>query len=122
MELIYAFMDESGHWHGEPDADTGGSTPCEDTFIYRPLPGMDGALSPFSGQRLRVRYADILRPTGPVPYQVEGGGSYLPTGIVYELLTEPAAAWLTPVPDNADRNWKATDPAPTRTDRRPRSA
>jgi hypothetical protein len=88
MELIYAFMDESGQWHGEPDAETDGDAPREDTLIYRPLPGMEGALSRFAGQRLLVRYADIFRPVGPVPYQVEGGDSYLPTLAVYDLLTE----------------------------------
>jgi len=99
MELIYAFMDESGHWYGEPDADTDGGAPREDTLIYQPLPGMDGALSPFSGQRLRVRYADILRrPMAQVSYQLEGGGSYVPTSTVYELLTRPSRAWVTAIP------------------------
>lgn len=98
MELIYAFMDESGEWHGEPDVENEGSTPREDILAYRPLPGMEGALSRFAGQRLRVRHADIGGKPGPVPYQVEGGGSYLPTWIVYELLTEPSEARATSIP------------------------
>jgi hypothetical protein len=98
MELIYAFMDESGQWHGEPDAETHGAATREDSLIYRPLPGMEGALSRFCGQRLRVRYADIGAKPGPAPYQVEGGSSYLPTWHVYELLTDPSAVRLRSVP------------------------
>jgi hypothetical protein len=86
MALIYAFRDEAGQSHGDPDSTLDGS-PTTGTLSVPPTAGVT-----FAGQVLEVRYASMEASPGPHPYPLDGGRRMYPTDEVHELLCA-AGCW-----------------------------
>ncbi|MER5381772.1 hypothetical protein ABT040_16035 [Streptomyces sp. NPDC002688] len=84
MTLIYAFLDEGGSWHGDPDA-----------TVLEPLPGAGTLTIPlgpqeqtclFAGQRLSVLYAACDVEASETSYRLDDGESVRASWRVHELL------------------------------------
>lgn len=108
MTLIYAFRDEDGSWHGNPDA-----------VVLEPVPGAGTLTIPlgpqeqsslFAGQRLHVLYAACDVEAGQTSYRLDNGESVQASWRVHELL---APAYQPP---------PATAPTSCPTQPHPRSA
>ncbi|MER5472492.1 hypothetical protein [Streptomyces sp. NPDC002685] len=84
MTLIYAFRDEDGSWHGDPDA-----------VVLEPVPGAGTLTIPlgpqeqpclFAGQRLHVLYAPCDVEASQTSYRLDNGESLPASWRVHELL------------------------------------
>lgn len=113
MTLIFAFRDESGRWHGDPDARpekpaapgigtrtgtrTGFGTSADPrtdssgtgTLTYTPHPASPASANPFAGQRLEVRFADVGVPPSTTAYTLDDGRVLHATQGVRALLGDP---------------------------------
>jgi hypothetical protein len=88
VALIYAFRDEDGHWHGDPDGvrqQVGRAK--HSTLTFHPGPDDPGAGSPFAGQTLEVVYASVGETLpGEITYRLDNGRSWYATAEVDDLL------------------------------------
>ncbi|MGK3094572.1 hypothetical protein ACG93S_32635 [Streptomyces sp. WAC01490] len=98
MTHIYAFQDNSGQWHGDPDAApvNPADKPSHGWLTYQPVPGTLEADSPFAGQTLEVLYGVTELEPGPVIYQLDSGGSFQATWYVHTLLATPVGSAVIP--------------------------
>ncbi|MEU3002438.1 hypothetical protein [Streptomyces sp. NPDC007020] len=98
MTHIYAFQDNNGQWHGDPDAAlvNPADKPTRGWLTYQPVPGTPEASSPFAGQTLAVLYGVTELEPGPVIYQLDSGGSFQATWYVHTLLATPVGSALIP--------------------------
>ncbi|MFK0187874.1 hypothetical protein ACIQV1_27125 [Streptomyces rubiginosohelvolus] len=98
MTHIYAFQDNSGQWHGDPDAASvnPADKPSRGWLTYQPVPGTPEASSPFAGQTLAVLYGVTELEPGPVIYQLDSGGSFQATWYVHTLLATPVGSAVIP--------------------------
>ncbi|MFJ8026036.1 hypothetical protein [Streptomyces sp. NPDC096311] len=100
MILIYAFRDERGAWHGDPDAVILETEPRKGTLTVPAGPGE--ATGVFAGQRLTVLYADCELEASHNAYRLDGGERLPASWHVHELLApayqpdSPAAKALPP--------------------------
>lgn len=84
--LIYAFCDARGTWYGDPDADLRGIQPGRGVLTLPPtIPGQDPGL--FDGQQVKVLYAACDLEASQTSYRLDGGGSFVATWHVHELLS-----------------------------------
>jgi hypothetical protein len=84
MTLIYAFRDEDGSWHGDPDAAVLDPVPGAGTLTIPPGPRRQAGR--FAGQRLHVLYAACDLEAGRTSYRLDGGESVQASWRVHELL------------------------------------
>ncbi|MET8101519.1 hypothetical protein ABZV29_34500 [Streptomyces sp. NPDC005236] len=84
MTLIYAFRDEDGSWHGDPDAVVLEPAPSAGTLTIPPGPQEQHGL--FAGQRLHVLYAACDLEAGQSSYRLDNGESVPASWHVHELL------------------------------------
>ncbi|MFG2825169.1 hypothetical protein ACGFX4_37805 [Kitasatospora sp. NPDC048365] len=96
--LLYAFQDEAGRWHGDPDTETLDGHPGTGTLRHQPRPGGSTA---FACQRLHVLYGPCLLDPSAVEVQLEDGMRLALTWRVLELL-EGGPDPLPPAPRGAD--------------------
>ncbi|MEV6726584.1 hypothetical protein AB0M94_37320 [Streptomyces xanthochromogenes] len=89
MKMIYAFRDQEGTWHGDPDAAVLGPAPGYGPLTYNPPPGSPASVNPFTGQTLHVLYADTHLELGPVHYLLDTGVTLPASWHVHELLAAP---------------------------------
>ncbi|PZT71595.1 MULTISPECIES: hypothetical protein [unclassified Streptomyces] len=92
--LIYAFKDNDGRWHGDPDIPLfdPDDEPSHGELTYQPVPGTPEAASPFNGHTLTVLYGVIDLDPGPVTYQLDTGGRFMASWHVHTLLAAPRGA------------------------------
>lgn len=81
--LLYAFQDESGQWHGDPDTRAFDGEHGTGVLRYRPIPG---SVTRFAGQRLRVRYGPCALEPSTMEVHLEDGLRLWLTWHVFELL------------------------------------
>ncbi|XMN11275.1 hypothetical protein ACK8N7_37300 [Streptomyces griseobrunneus] len=98
MTHIYAFQDNNGQWHGDPDAApvNPADKPSRGWLTYQPVPGTPEASSPFAGQTLAVLYGVTELEPGPVIYQLDSGGRFQATWYVHTLLATPVGSAVIP--------------------------
>ncbi|WP_327167138.1 hypothetical protein [Streptomyces subrutilus] len=84
--LIYAFRDAHGTWHGDRHAEIYETQPGRGTLTLPPTPPGE-APGLFDGQRLDVLYAACDLEASQDSYRLDGGGSFLATWHVHELLS-----------------------------------
>ncbi|WP_186785035.1 hypothetical protein [Streptomyces sp. CBG31] len=98
MTHIYAFQDNNGQWHGDPDAALvkPADTPSRGWLTYQPVPGTPEAGSPFAGQTLAVLYGVTELEPGPVIYQLDSGGRFQATWYIHTLLATPVGSAVIP--------------------------
>src|SRR4051812_11948252 len=86
--LIFAFRDQDGQWHGDPDAPLGGRKPARGSLTIRSAPeGGQYGSGRFAGQRREVMLANLSSGPGPGPCVLDGGRTFYPTREVHELLS-----------------------------------
>ncbi|WP_406359355.1 hypothetical protein OID55_41330 [Streptomyces sp. NBC_00715] len=107
MTLIYAFRDEDGSWHGDPDAAVLEPVPSAGTLTIPPGPQEQHGL--FSGQRLHVRYAACDLEAGPTSYRLDNGESVPASWRVHELLA-PAYQLSPATISTSPRNFRPAVP------------
>ncbi|MFD5634800.1 hypothetical protein ACFWJM_11755 [Streptomyces sp. NPDC127077] len=93
MTLIYAFRDEDGSWHGDPDAVVLEPEPGAGTLTIPLNPHQQSSL--FAGQRLHVLYAACDAEASQTSYRLDNGESVPASWRVHELLApayQPAPA------------------------------
>ncbi|MFD7645655.1 hypothetical protein ACFV4P_33985 [Kitasatospora sp. NPDC059795] len=95
--LLYAFQDEHGRWHGDPDTETLDGHPGTGTLRHQPRPGDSTA---FARQRLHVLYGPCMLDPSAVEVQLEDGMRLALTWRVLELL-EGGPDPLPPAPRDA---------------------
>lgn len=107
--LIYAFRDEHGTWHADPDAATR-DQPGRGTLTLPPTPpGPDPGQ--FDGQQLEVLYAPCDLEASQTIYRLDNGGTFLATCHVHELLS----AAYQPRPHDAAQSHAGARPPETPT-------
>ncbi|MEU9318246.1 hypothetical protein [Streptomyces sp. NPDC048295] len=84
--LIYAFRDAQGLWYGDPDAVIHDLRPGRGVLTLPPTaPGQDRGM--FDGQQVEVLYAACDVEASQTSYRLDGGGSFVATWHVHELLS-----------------------------------
>ncbi|MFD8421059.1 hypothetical protein [Streptomyces sp. NPDC059466] len=84
MTIIYAFRDEDGSWHGDPDAVILEPVPRAGTLTIPHGPQKQTCL--FAGQRLQVLYAACDVEASQASYRLDDGESVPASWRVHELL------------------------------------